>query len=95
MSDVDQANHSRVGDPVVDHPMLAASFDEAAPPEAGEVVRDLRLGKTEAANDLSDRKLPFGAEQLEDTETSRVAEASEVLGHEVSPRGNSGEPERS
>jgi hypothetical protein len=46
-----------VGDAVVDRAVLAATVDEAAPAQAGEVARDLRLRLADQLNELADRPL--------------------------------------
>ena len=48
---LDHPEHARVGDPVVDGPVLAPALYESAPAQAGEVVGDLGLRfACEAAN---------------------------------------------
>jgi hypothetical protein len=48
-------------------------FDEAAPPQTREVVRDLALSNPERVNELRDSPGPF-EEQLEDGETGGVSQ---------------------
>jgi pyruvate/2-oxoglutarate dehydrogenase complex dihydrolipoamide dehydrogenase (E3) component len=59
---------ARVGDAVVDGPVLAAVLDEAAPAQAGQVIRDLGLRfpvtVVEALDRLLPREEPFAGAEL-------------------------------
>jgi hypothetical protein len=57
------------------------------------VVGDLRLGQVKPANQLADAELAIGSEQLEDPQSDRVAQASEVLRHELGRERRGRQPE--
>jgi len=78
---------------VVDGAVLAACGHEAAPAQAGEMVRDLRLRLAELLGELSDRALSLGHE-LEDAQPGAVPEHAEVLRQQVGLDGRDGQPER-
>ena len=84
---VDHPHDSLVGDPVVDDAMLAPCLDEAAPAQAGEMVRHLRLRRPEPIDQLSHRQLALVAQQLEDANARGVAEPAEVLRDQVAAYG--------
>ncbi len=52
LAQLEEARDPLVGQAVVDGPVLAAAIDEAAPAQAGEVVRDLRLRRSERFHEL-------------------------------------------
>ena len=81
--EADHPHDSLVGDPVVDDAMLAPRVDEAAPAQAGEMVRHLRLRHAEPLDQFSHRQLALVAQQLEDANAGEVAEAAEVLRDQV------------
>ena len=64
--EVEDRDHSLVGDPVVDGAVLPAGVDESAPAKTGEVVGHLRLCDPEPGDELADRQLTLLVEQLED-----------------------------
>ena len=71
------------------------SFDETAPAQTGEVVRNLRLRLAEPLHQLSDRQLALVAQELEDPHACQVAQAAEILRDEIAANGRLGETERS
>jgi hypothetical protein len=83
--EVENPDHPLVSDPVVDRPVLSARVDETAPAKTGEVVGHLRLCEPEPLDELADGELALVAQQFEDAQPGRVAEAAEVLGDEVGP----------
>ena len=82
-SHTDDLRDSAIGKPVVDDPMLAAGFDETTLAKAGQVVRDLRLRKSDLPNDLAHCQFAVGSERVEDSQPSRMAESAKVLGQQV------------
>lgn len=89
----EQFENPRVGDPVEHPPLAAFGCDEAAPAQAGEMVGDLGLWDREPLGELADGEFALAAEQLEDAQPGRVAEAAEVLGDEVALGRRLGQPE--
>src|SRR5581483_9246583 len=81
----DDPRDTPVGDPVVDRAMVAARRDEAAPAKAREVVRNVGLGNCKTFDQLPDRELVLGLQQLDDPEPGRMGEDAEVLGEELGP----------
>jgi hypothetical protein len=63
--------------------VLSPRFDEAAPAQTGEMVRDLRLRLTEPLDQRADRELALVAQKLEDPHPGRVAQSAEVLGNQI------------
>jgi alkylmercury lyase len=82
VGEIEHLEDALVGDAVVDRAVLAARVDEAAPAQAGEMRRDLRLGGGDELDQLPDGALAV-SERLENPNASRVAEAAEVLGDDV------------
>jgi hypothetical protein len=80
--EAEHLEHPLVGDPVVDGAVLATAVDEAAPAQAGEVARNLRLRGADPLDQLADRALALG-ERLKYPQPGGVAEAAEVLGDDV------------
>jgi hypothetical protein len=83
--ELEHPDHTFVGDPVVDGPVLPASLDEATPAQAGEVIGHLGLRDPEPFGELTDRELTLLLQQLQDPQARRVAQAAEVLGDDVRP----------
>jgi hypothetical protein len=83
-----------IGDPVVVRAALPASLDETAPAETGEVVGDSRLRQAERLTEFSDAQLHVVAQELEDAEPARIAEAAKVLRQQVGGERRGRDPER-
>ena len=91
-AELDDGRDALVGQPVIDAPVLAPGHHEAAPTQAGEVVRDLRLGLIEELDELADPPLAFRNE-LQDPEPGAIAEDAEVLGEQIAFSESGREPE--
>lgn len=83
MREVEHRDNALVGDPVEHGAVLTACLDEAAPAQAREVVRHLRLCEPEPFDQLADRELALVTKQLENPQANRVAETAEVLRDEI------------
>src|SRR5262249_20148502 len=81
-------------DPVVHGAMLASRGDESAPAQTRQVVRHFRLRLAETLDKLAHRQLTPLAQQLEDPQPYRIAQAAEVLRDEIAPRRRLRELER-
>jgi hypothetical protein len=83
LREIEHRGNARIGDAVEDLPTLAPRLDEPAPAEACEMVRDLRLRKSKARDEVAHRQLALAAQKLQDPNPGGVAEPAEVLRHEV------------
>ena len=76
----DELRHSLIGDSVVDRAVLAASFDEAAPAQAGEMVGNVRLSDAEPLDEPVHGELTVVGQGRQDPQSDRIGEYAEVLG---------------
>lgn len=70
-----------IGGAVENGRVLAPCGDEAAPPQTRKVIRHLRLRLAQPRDELPNRKLLMLRKQVEDPNTSGIAQAAEVLRH--------------
>ena len=72
--DRDDLDHARIGNRVAHPRMLPTGDDEAAPPQARQVVRHLRLRLADQLNEFANGPLTLG-QKIEDLQPSRVPNA--------------------
>ena len=94
MREVEHLEHTLIGDPVKHEPMLTTSGHEAAPAQTGQMRRNGRLRQRKPSHQISDGQLTLVAQQLEDPHTRRVAEAPEVLRHQIDAHRHNRQTER-
>src|SRR5262249_56380116 len=84
-----------VGDPVEHQPPLPTRLDKAAPAKTSEMIGHLWLRQAEPLHQRADGQLALALQELENPQTTRIAEPAEVLRHEIRLQRSRGEPERS
>jgi hypothetical protein len=83
VAESEELSDSPVCDRVVDDAVLALRRYEAAPTQAGQMIRDVRLGEARALDYLTDAQLAISVQQLEDSEPIRIRECTKVLRNEI------------